>query len=217
MATPLSLADIRINYSLKELTLEAVSQDPLQQFETWMQEALEAKADEPTAMTLSTADAHGRPTARVVLLKALQKEGFVFYTNYESRKGQQLLENPFAALTFFWPALERQVRVEGKVERVAPEMSDTYFHSRPRGSQIGAWSSPQSTAITDRSILESLEKEYSARFQNLEVIPRPEHWGGYLVKPERIEFWQGRQNRLHDRLLYEVDGHAHWHIQRLAP
>ncbi|WP_210488932.1 pyridoxamine 5'-phosphate oxidase [Rufibacter aurantiacus] len=217
MATPLSLADIRINYSLKELTLEAVSQDPLQQFETWMQEALEAKADEPTAMTLSTADAHGRPTARVVLLKALQKEGFVFYTNYESRKGQQLLENPFAALTFFWPALERQVRVEGRVERISPEMSDTYFHSRPRGSQIGAWSSPQSTAIADRSILENLEKEYSARFQDLEVIPRPEHWGGYQVKPNRIEFWQGRQNRLHDRLLYEVDSHGHWHIQRLAP
>ncbi|WP_210464911.1 pyridoxamine 5'-phosphate oxidase [Rufibacter roseolus] len=217
MATPLSLADIRINYSLKELTLEAISQDPLQQFETWMQEALEAKADEPTAMTLSTADAHGRPTARVVLLKALQKEGFVFYTNYESRKGQQLLENPFAALTFFWPALERQVRVEGRVERVSPEMSDTYFHSRPRGSQIGAWSSPQSTAIADRSILENLEKEYSARFKDLEVIPRPEHWGGYQVKPDRIEFWQGRQNRLHDRLLYEVDSHGHWHIQRLAP
>jgi pyridoxamine 5'-phosphate oxidase len=217
METPLSLADIRINYSLKELTLEAVAADPLKQFETWMQEALAAKADEPTAMTLSTATTHGRPSARVVLLKAITPEGFVFYTNYESRKGQQLQENPFAALTFFWPALERQVRVEGSVERVSSAVSDAYFHSRPRGSQLGAWSSPQSQPIPDRTLLENLEREYSAKFQELEVIPRPEHWGGYLVKPERIEFWQGRQNRLHDRLLYEVETNGNWHIQRLAP
>ncbi|RNI30762.1 pyridoxamine 5'-phosphate oxidase [Rufibacter latericius] len=217
MDAPLSLADIRINYSLKELSLEAVSRDPLQQFQTWMQEALTAKADEPTAMTLSTANALGRPTARVVLLKALEKEGFIFYTNYESRKGQQLLENPFAALTFFWPALERQVRVEGRVERVSADISDAYFHSRPRGSQIGAWSSPQSQPISDRTILENLEKEYSNKFKEMEVVPRPEHWGGYLVKPDRIEFWQGRQNRLHDRLLYELESNTTWHIQRLAP
>ncbi|MBC3539693.1 pyridoxamine 5'-phosphate oxidase [Rufibacter sediminis] len=217
MPEPLSLADIRINYSLKELTREAASADPFQQFQTWMQEALTAKADEPTAMTLSTADAQGKPTARVVLLKALEKEGFVFYTNYVSRKGQQLLENPFAALTFFWPALERQVRIEGKVQRVSPEVSEAYFHSRPRGSQIGAWSSPQSQPIQDRTLLENLEQEYSAKFKDMEVVPRPEHWGGYLVVPDRIEFWQGRQNRLHDRLLYEVESSGNWRIQRLAP
>ncbi|ALJ00583.1 pyridoxamine 5'-phosphate oxidase [Rufibacter tibetensis] len=217
MEAPLSLADIRINYSLKELTLDAVSKDPFKQFETWMQEALTAKADEPTAMTLSTASPQGRPTARVVLLKALEKEGFVFYTNYESRKGQQLLENPYAALTFFWPVLERQVRVEGTVERLPAEKSEAYFHSRPRGSQIGAWSSPQSQPIEDRFFLENLEKEYSAKFKDMEVIPRPEHWGGYLVRPERIEFWQGRQNRLHDRLLFEQESNGTWHINRLAP
>ncbi len=213
----MSLADIRINYSLKELSIDAVASDPFRQFETWMQEALSAKVDEPTAMTLSTADAHGKPTARIVLLKALEKNGFVFYTNYESRKGQQLLANPYAALTFFWPALERQVRVEGSVERVPAEASDNYFHSRPRGSQIGAWSSPQSQPIQGREILENLVQEYSSKFNNLEVIPRPEHWGGYVVKPERIEFWQGRQNRLHDRLLYELESSGNWHIQRLAP
>ncbi|WP_205500744.1 pyridoxamine 5'-phosphate oxidase [Rufibacter psychrotolerans] len=217
MEKPLSLADIRINYSLKELSVEAVSADPLQQFETWMQEALASKVDEPTAMTLSTADAQGKPTARIVLLKALEKAGFVFFTNYQSRKGQQLLENPYAALTFFWPALERQVRVEGQVERVPAQASDAYFHSRPRGSQIGAWSSPQSQPIADRSVLENLVQEYSSKFNDLDLIPRPEHWGGYLVKPERIEFWQGRQNRLHDRLLYEKEGDGNWRIQRLAP
>ncbi|RNI27739.1 pyridoxamine 5'-phosphate oxidase [Rufibacter immobilis] len=217
MEKPLSLHDIRINYSLKELTVEAVSQDPFQQFETWMQEALTAKVEEPTAMTLSTASAQGKPSARVVLLKALEKDGFVFYTNYESRKGHQLLENPYAALTFFWPALERQVRVEGQIERVTAAVSDAYFHSRPRGSQIGAWSSPQSQPISDRTVLETLEKEYTAKFNELDMVPRPEHWGGYLLRPERVEFWQGRQNRLHDRLLYELDGNGNWHIQRLAP
>ncbi|GGK68117.1 pyridoxamine 5'-phosphate oxidase [Rufibacter glacialis] len=217
MEKPLSLADIRINYSLKELTQESVAQDPLQQFGTWMEEALAAKADEPTAMTLSTATAQGRPTARVVLLKALEKAGFVFYTNYESRKGQQLQENPFAALTFFWPSLERQVRIEGTVERVPEEMSDAYFQSRPRGSQIGAWSSPQSQPIPDRFVLQHLEQEYTAKFKDQEVLPRPSHWGGYLVRPQRIEFWQGRQNRLHDRLLYELESSGNWRIQRLAP
>ncbi|AKQ45522.1 hypothetical protein TH63_07470 [Rufibacter radiotolerans] len=217
METPLSLADIRINYSLKELTVEAVSSDPFKQFGTWMQEALTAKVEEPTAFTLSTADAQGKPTARIVLLKALGPEGFVFYTNYESRKGQQLLENPYAALTFFWPSLERQVRIEGNVERVPAEASDSYFHSRPRGSQLGAWSSPQSQPIEDRSVLENLAKEYEAKFSDLDVMPRPPHWGGYLVKPQKIEFWQGRQNRLHDRLLYELQPDGTWHLQRLAP
>ncbi|GAB2536839.1 pyridoxamine 5'-phosphate oxidase [Rufibacter soli] len=217
METPLSLADIRINYSLKELTVEAVSPDPFQQFGTWMQEALSAKVEEPTAFTLSTCSAQGKPSARVVLLKALESEGFVFYTNYESRKGQQLLENPFAALTFFWPALERQVRVEGTVERVSAQASDDYFHSRPRGSQIGAWSSPQSQPIQDRQVLDILAKEYEAKFADQEVVPRPPHWGGYLVRPLKVEFWQGRQNRLHDRLLYKQQEGGNWHLQRLAP
>jgi pyridoxamine 5'-phosphate oxidase len=217
METPLSLADIRINYSLKELTRVAAAPNPLDQFKTWMQEAIAAKAEEPTALTLSTADAHGRPSARVVLLKGVDVNGFVFYTNYESRKGKQLLENPFAALTFFWPVLERQVRIEGRVERVSPETSDAYFHSRPRGSQIGAWSSPQSQPIPNRSTLEQLEREYAAAYENLAAIPRPAHWGGYIVRPERIEFWQGRPNRLHDRLLYELDSAGDWRINRLAP
>lgn len=217
MKKSLSLADIRINYSLKVLNHDAVAANPLQQFDTWLQEALEAKADEPTAMTLSTADAQGRPSARVVLLKEVTQEGFVFYTNYESRKGQQLAENPLAALTFFWPVLERQVRIEGTVQRVTPGVSDVYFHSRPRGSQIGAWSSPQSQPIADRTILEKLEEDYTAKFAEQDPVPRPEHWGGYVVLPERIEFWQGRQNRLHDRLLYERADKDAWSLQRLAP
>ncbi|MGV3539565.1 MAG: pyridoxamine 5'-phosphate oxidase [Rufibacter sp.] len=217
MSTPLSLADIRINYSLKSLTPEAVASDPLQQFNTWMQEAISAKADEATAMTLSTADAQGKPTARVVLLKEVNEEGFVFYTNYESRKGQQLAENPFASLTFFWPVLERQVRIEGRVQRVPEATSDAYFHSRPRGSQIGAWSSPQSQTIADRTILENLEQEYTQKFEGQNPVPRPAHWGGYVVIPERVEFWQGRPNRLHDRLVYERNGESSWSLQRLAP
>ncbi|QHL86387.1 pyridoxamine 5'-phosphate oxidase [Nibribacter ruber] len=217
MEKPLSLADIRSNYSKKILTRDAVSDSPLQQFDVWMQEALTAQVEEATAMTLSTADKNGRPSARVVLLKALEPEGFIFYTNYESRKGQQLAENPFASLTFFWPALERQVRIEGKVQRVDQASSDAYFQSRPRGSQIGAWSSPQSTPIENRQVLEELEQQYTQQFEGQDTVPRPGHWGGYLVKPERIEFWQGRPNRLHDRLVYLATEEGGWKIERLAP
>ncbi|MBA9077373.1 pyridoxamine 5'-phosphate oxidase [Rufibacter quisquiliarum] len=217
MSSPLSLADIRINYSLKVLTPEAVAHSPLEQFNTWMQEALSAKADEATAMTLSTADAQGKPSARVVLLKEVTAQGFVFYTNYESRKGNQLAQNPYAALTFFWPVLERQVRIEGTVQRVDGETSDTYFQSRPRGSQIGAWSSPQSQPIADRNVLEELEKENTRKFADQDPLPRPPHWGGYVVVPERVEFWQGRPNRLHDRLVYEPNAKGGWSLQRLAP
>lgn len=217
METPLSLADIRKNYSLKSLTKDAVEKDPLRQFQIWMQEALTAQVEEATAMVLSTADAQGKPSARVVLLKALEEEGFVFYTNYESRKGQQLAQNPYASLTFFWPSLERQVRIEGQIEKISEEKSDTYFWSRPRGSQIGAWSSPQSQPIEDRFVLEDLEQQYTSQFGQLEKIPRPPHWGGYVVKPTYIEFWQGRQNRLHDRLVYEQNTAHTWHMQRLAP
>jgi pyridoxamine 5'-phosphate oxidase len=217
MDKTLSLADIRINYSKKILNRESVHENPLQQFDAWMQEALAAKVDEPTAMTLSTATVDGKPAARIVLLKAIEEGGFVFYTNYESRKGQQLQENPFASLTFFWPALERQVRVEGSVQKVPEATSDAYFHSRPKGSQLGAWSSPQSQAIESRAVLEELEQKYSQEFSQLDTIPRPPHWGGYAVVPERIEFWQGRPNRLHDRLVYLKDSEGNWQIERLAP
>ncbi|MFC6999692.1 pyridoxamine 5'-phosphate oxidase [Rufibacter roseus] len=217
MEKPLSLQDIRKNYSLKELTTNAVADNPFQQFGVWMQEALEAQAAEATAMTLSTADAQGRPSARVVLLKELDSQGFVFYTNYLSRKGQQIEDNPFAALTFFWPALERQVRVEGRVEKVTDQLSDQYFHSRPIGSQIGAWASPQSQPIPNRAALANLEKEYTQKFEGLPEIPRPEHWGGYRVVPDRIEFWQGRPSRLHDRLVFKLQEDDTWKLQRLAP
>lgn len=217
MEKPLSLADIRINYSKQMLNRDAVDENPLKQFDVWMQQALTAKVDEPTAMTLSTADGHGKPSARIVLLKAIEDAGFVFYTNYESRKGQQLAENPYASLTFFWPALERQVRVEGIVEKVADSVSDAYFQSRPKGSQLGAWSSPQSQPIDSRKALEDLEQKYSQEFKAQEVIPRPAHWGGYQVNPDRVEFWQGRPNRLHDRLVYLKAGDGTWTIERLAP
>ncbi|GAA4297935.1 pyridoxamine 5'-phosphate oxidase [Nibribacter koreensis] len=217
MEKPLSLADIRSNYAKQILNVEAVDANPLRQFDAWMQEALQAKVEEPTAMTLSTASLQGRPSARIVLLKAIEDGGFVFYTNYESRKGQQLAENPFASLTFFWPALERQVRVEGKVVKVEPTTSDAYFNSRPRGSQLGAWSSPQSQTIESRKVLEDLELKYSQEFSQQETIPRPAHWGGYKLVPDRIEFWQGRPNRLHDRLLYHADAAGQWTIERLAP
>lgn len=217
MEPTLTLKDIRKNYSLKELTLEGVLPDPLRQFQVWMQEALSAQAEEATAMTLSTATAQGRPSARVVLLKEITEKGFVFYTNYESRKGQQLLENPFASLTFFWPVLERQVRVEGRVEQVHSSESDQYFQSRPLGSQLGAWSSPQSQPIASRSVLEEREQVYAQQFEGLQKLPRPPFWGGYAVVPDRLEFWQGRQNRLHDRILYEADRTGKWMLQRLAP
>lgn len=217
MKESLSLQDIRKNYSLRELDTSAVLPDPIDQFRVWMQEALTAQAEEATAMTLSTADANGRPSARIVLLKSVEETGFVFYTNYESRKGRQLLENPYASLTFFWPILERQVRVEGRVEKVPETMSDQYYQSRPLGSQIGAWSSPQSQPISGRSVLEAREMEYKNKFEGLATLPRPQHWGGFIVLPERIEFWQGRQNRLHDRVLYEKDENQKWHLQRLAP
>ncbi len=192
--------------------------NPLRQFDAWLQEALAAKADEPTAMTVSTCDLQGKPSARVVLLKELSAEGFVFYTNYQSRKGQQLAQNPYAAITFFWPVLERQVRIEGVVKQVSGEISDAYFQSRPKGSQIGAWASPQSQEINGREVLETLEQEMQQKFIADEVLPRPAHWGGYVVIPERLEFWQGRPNRLHDRLEYVKDQNGtDWKIKRLAP
>ncbi|NEM98787.1 pyridoxamine 5'-phosphate oxidase [Pontibacter burrus] len=211
-----NIAAIRKNYALKSLTEDSVAQDPILQFRIWMEEALAAEVVEPTAMVLSTATAAGRPSARVVLLKDVTANGFVFFTNYSSRKGSNMHDNPFAALTFFWPELERQVRIEGSIQKVEPAVSDAYFKSRPKGSQIGAWASPQSQSISSREVLEKADAAYSLEFAETAEIPRPPHWGGYSLQPDYIEFWQGRPNRLHDRIVFEKQGAA-WELKRLAP
>ncbi|WP_219855938.1 pyridoxamine 5'-phosphate oxidase [Pontibacter mangrovi] len=211
-----NIAEIRKNYSKQSLSEQEVSPEPISQFNKWLQEALQSEVEEPTALVLSTVNSQGRPSARVVLLKGVDEQGFMFFTNYESRKGQELAQNPYASLTFFWPALERQVRIEGKVEKVAAQESDEYFHSRPKGSQIGAWASPQSQVISARQVLEQREKELSAKYAEAEELPRPEYWGGYRLVPAYLEFWQGRPSRLHDRLAYELQGQE-WLIKRLAP
>jgi pyridoxamine 5'-phosphate oxidase len=216
MALTQNIAAIRKNYSRHALTEDAVLASPFDQFNVWLQESIQAQADEPTALVLSTVNNAGRPSARVVLLKDVSAEGFTFFTNYESRKGQELEQNPFASITFFWPVLERQVRIEGKVVKVDPAISDSYFHSRPKGSQIGAWASPQSKEIESRRVLEEADKKVTAQFADTELIPRPPHWGGYQLQPDRIEFWQGRPNRLHDRIVYELQA-GNWQIKRLAP
>jgi len=218
MSPSLNLSDIRKTYSQQELSEENIKDNPLTQFEGWLQEALDAQAAEPTAMVLSTVSPEGRPSARVVLLKALEQDQFVFFTNYYSRKGSQINERPFAALTFFWPELERQVRIEGQVDKVSTAISDNYFQSRPRGSQIGAWVSPQSKIVENRQVLEKVTEEYKLKFGEEELIPRPPHWGGYGLIPYYIEFWQGRPNRLHDRLVFSRESaQANWHLNRLAP
>jgi pyridoxamine 5'-phosphate oxidase len=209
-----SLAHLRKDYALKTLDEKDVDRDPLKQFGVWMVEAIHAQVPEPTAMTLSTADARGRPSGRIVLLKGVDPRGFVFFTNYDSRKGRDLAANPGAALTFLWKELERQVRIEGAVERVGADESTTYYDSRPLGSRIGAWASPQSEAIENRTWLEErwarLAKEHG------EQPTRPPNWGGYRLLPDHLEFWQGRMSRLHDRIAYTRDGPG-WRIQRLAP
>ncbi|MDQ2773048.1 MAG: pyridoxamine 5'-phosphate oxidase [Bacteroidota bacterium] len=212
-----NLADLRKTYAQRTLSEADVLADAVPQFRQWLEEALSAQVDEPTALTLSTVSAFGQPSSRVVLLKGLPDEAaFLFYTNYESRKGQELNAQPLAALNFFWPGLERQVRVEGRVEKAPAAMSTEYFQSRPRSSQLGAWASPQSQAIDSRETLEAREAEMAQRFAGQDPLPRPEFWGGFILRPTRVEFWQGRPSRLHDRICYElIEGS--WKISRLAP
>jgi pyridoxamine 5'-phosphate oxidase len=211
----MSIADIRKDYQLKSLSEQEVDQNPFAQFSVWWNEAVQSDIVEVNAMTLSTVTSKGKPSSRIVLLKGYDEEGFVFFTNYSSDKGRQLMQNHFAALLFFWKELERQVRIEGVVSKVSEEESDAYFNSRPVGSRLGAWASPQSQKISDREVLNNELMKFTEQFDQ-ENIPRPAHWGGYRVKPTRIEFWQGRSNRLHDRILYEQDN-DNWQISRLAP
>ena len=213
-STPSSIADLRKSYEKAELNEEASQADPLQQFEQWLQQALAAQLPEPNAMTLATVGSDMRPSTRVVLIKGLDERGIVWYTNYDSRKGQALAGNPYAALQFHWVELERVVRIEGRVEKVSAEQSDAYFHSRPLDSRIGAWASPQSEVISSRSVLVANAAKYGAQF--LLQPPRPPHWGGYRLVPDRWEFWQGRKSRLHDRLRYRQESGV-WVRERLAP
>ena len=210
------IADIRRDYILQSLTEEDTADNPFDQFTKWWQEASNSEIDEVNAMTLATATKEGIPTARVVLLKGYNETGFIFFTNYNSRKGRDLAENPHASLNFFWKELERQVRIDGIIEKIAPEESDEYFASRPVGSRLGAWSSPQSTVIANRKIIEDNFLKYEKKF-GTGNIPRPDHWGGYLVKPTHMEFWQGRSSRLHDRIQYTLQNNNQWKRERLAP
>lgn len=212
-----ALADLRKDYKLASLGKRDLAADPIVQFNKWMDEAIKAELPEPTAMNLATVSAQGRPSARIVLLKGCDERGFVFYSNYESRKGRELGESQWAALTFHWVELERQVRIEGRVEKVPAAESDAYFKSRPLASRIGAHASPQSEPIGSREALMARVAAATARYGILpDGPPRPAHWGGYLIVPERVEFWQGRRSRLHDRLVY-MRQFGGWHIERLAP
>lgn len=213
---PLDLQRLREDYTRSELTEDNVAADPIRQFETWFEQATEARLPEPNAMVLATVNAAGRPAARVVLLKEVEDGAFVFYTNYHSDKGRELQQNPVAALVFNWLELQRQVRIEGRVEKLDPAQSTAYFQSRPKGSQIGAWASPQSRVIPDREVLEQKAEELQSAYAGQDKLPRPEHWGGFRLIPDRIEFWQGRSSRLHDRLNFRREGTA-WKIERLAP
>ncbi|HEY9633605.1 MAG TPA: pyridoxamine 5'-phosphate oxidase [Coleofasciculaceae cyanobacterium] len=211
-----SVADLRKEYTLQGLSETEIRPNPFEQFKIWFNQALAAQLPEPNAMTIATATSDGKPSARMVLLKDYDERGFVFYTNYDSHKGQQLIRNPWGAIAFLWVELERQVRIEGRVEKVSAAESDEYFHSRPKGSQLGAWASNQSQVVESRQVLERRLEQLKEEYDNKE-IPRPPHWGGFRVIPDEIEFWQGRPNRLHDRLLYRRGEGGSWKIQRLSP
>ncbi|MDX1478494.1 MAG: pyridoxamine 5'-phosphate oxidase [Saprospiraceae bacterium] len=210
------LEQLRVEYTSTPLDVLNMSADPVEQFRNWMQEALQMEVPEPHAMVLSTVDTLGQPSSRIVLLRGLEEQGFIFYTNYTSRKAIELSDNPQGALLFFWQPVHRQVRIEGSLQQIDPAISDAYFAQRPRGSQIGAWASPQSAPIPNREALERNMQQFEERFAGDENVPRPSFWGGYILKPKSVEFWQGRENRLHDRILYQrVDGEWKW--ERLAP
>ena len=211
-----SIADIRKEYAALSLLESDVAPDPVTQFGTWWQQALNSQVLEPNAMTLATASADGLPAARIVLLKDYTPEGFVFFTNYKSFKAMHLDENPKACLVFFWPELERQVRITGLVKKVADAASDAYFNSRPEGSRIGAWASPQSQVVPGREWLDEQWAQKRKEFDGKEIT-RPQHWGGYLVQPVVVEFWQGRPSRLHDRIQYSMQENGSWKTERLAP
>ncbi len=211
-----TIADLREDYRREALSEQDVASDPIAQFRHWFQEALDAALPEPNAMVLSTVSSEGHPSARVLLLKGFDEAGFVFFTNYGSRKGAELSGNAHAAMTFLWLPLERQVRIEGTITRSSAEESDAYFATRPRGSQLGAWASPQSEVVSGRDVLEACFREMETRFAG-RTIPRPAHWGGYLLSPRTVEFWQGRPSRLHDRIRYRATPEAAWQIERLAP
>jgi len=209
-----SIAQLRKNYTFGQLSEAEVPGNPLPLFKLWFDQAVRAECPEPNSMTLATADKAGNPSARIVLLKGADENGFSFFTNYESQKGQDLAVRPQAALLFHWHELERQIRIQGVVERVSAAESDEYFHSRPFASRIGAWASPQSSAIPNREFLEEAEKRFKVELGD--TPPRPEHWGGYRLRPTEMEFWQGRPSRLHDRIHYKLDGST-WKVSRLAP
>jgi len=209
------IADIRRDYRLHSLNENDIAANPTEQFARWWHDALNSEILEVNAMTLATATTEGKPSARIVLLKGFDENGFVFFTNYESHKGKELAENPYAALIFFWKEIERQVRIEGEVEKIAAAENDAYFLSRPEGSRISTWASAQSSVVENREILESKVVYYENEFKN--SIPRPPHWGGYRVMPSKIEFWQGRSNRLHDRIQYTKTAEGSWKVDRLAP
>ena len=215
----MSIADLRKDYKRASLTEADVDSDPFKQFGKWLNEAIAGKIPEPTAMSLATASGTthtpARPSSRIVLLKGFDAKGFVFFTNFNSRKGAELAGNPFASLLFHWVELERQVRIEGRVEKVTAQESDTYYLSRPLGSRLGAWASPQSQVIPGREWLEDKLAAVASQYQD--NPPRPAHWGGYCVVPEKLEFWQGRSSRLHDRIHYRLVSHKRWLIERLAP
>lgn len=210
------ISGIRNDYGISELDEKTVNKNPFVQFEKWMEDAIASQSEEPNALVLSTVSASGKPSSRVVLLRGFDEDGFVFYTNYQSKKGQDLSVNPHACLNFFWHKVQRQVIIKGSAEKIDVKASDLYFNSRPRESQIGAWASDQSKPVESRKEIEKKFSMFEERYKNTDVL-RPPHWGGYIVMPAEFEFWQGRANRLHDRILFSKQGSGEWKIQRLNP